>query len=76
MNYIVCKKEVSVMEKENRSGEKVWVCWENEKGERVRENVTFQQRLKRTAAVSHEGRRGKSTRGNEQREKLMQVQLP
>lgn len=54
---------MSVMEKENRSGKNDWVCWENEKGERVRENVTFQQRLKRNAEVSHEGRRGKSTPG-------------
>lgn len=63
MSYIVCKKEMSVMEKENRSGKNDWVCWENEKVERVRENVTFQQRLKRNAEVSHEGRRGKSTPG-------------
>lgn len=49
--------------KENRAGKKDWVCWENEKKERVKEKVTFQQRLKRNAEVSHEGRRGESTPG-------------
>lgn len=55
MSPIERKKEMSVMEKENRAGKKDWVCWENEKGERVRAKVTFQQRLKRNAEVSPKG---------------------
>lgn len=61
------------MAKANRTGEEDWVCRVNGPGDRVRENVTFEQRLE---GVSHDDRRRKSILDEWTEGKLMQGQSP